>query len=82
MKQNDLIFLVFRGNVWTEYIASVAHVQHMLLPRLAALAEVGWSYDRRDLEDFRRRMDIFRHLYELNGYRYAPYFFTPAKQAE
>lgn len=54
----------------------------MLLPRLAALAEVGWSYDRRDLEDFRRRMDIFRHLYELNGYRYAPYFFTPAKQAE
>jgi len=71
-----------QGNVWTEYIASVAHVQHMLLPRLAALAEVGWSYDRRDLEDFRRRMDIFRHLYELNGYRYAPYFFTPAKQAK
>lgn len=65
-----------QGNIWTEYMASLAHVQHMVLPRLAALAEVGWSYDRRNIEDFRNRMKIFRRLYERNDYRYAPYFFT------
>ena len=29
-----------QANLWTEYIASPAHAQYMLLPRLAALAEV------------------------------------------
>ena len=64
-----------QGNIWTEYIAGFAHLQHMVLPRLAALAEVGWSYERRDAEDFRRRMEVFRKLYERQGWRYAPYFF-------
>ena len=41
----------------------------------AALAEVGWSCERRDAEDFRRRMEVFRKLYERQGWRYAPYFF-------
>ena len=64
-----------QGNIWTEYIAGFAHLQHMVLPRLAALAEVGWSCERRDAEDFRRRMEVFRKLYERPGWRYAPYFF-------
>ena len=64
-----------QGNIWTEYIAGFAHLQHMVLPRLAALAEVGWSCERRDAEDFRRRMEVFRKLYERQGWRYAPYFF-------
>ena len=68
-----------QGNIWTEYMVSFAHVQHMVLPRLAALAEVGWSYDRRDIGDFRRRMEFFRDLYEHCGYRYAPYFFEAAE---
>ena len=64
-----------QGNIWTEYMASLAHVQHMVLPRIAALAEVGWAYDRRDINDFRRRMENLRKIYERCGYRYAPYFF-------
>lgn len=64
-----------QGNIWTEYIASFAHAQHMALPRLAALAEVGWACDRRDFGDFTRRMTVFRKLYDKCGYRYASYFF-------
>ena len=64
-----------QGNIWTEYIASFAHAQHMALPRLAALAEVGWACDRRDFGDFSRRMTVFRKLYDKCGYRYASYFF-------
>ena len=64
-----------QANLWTEYVAGMAHLQHMLLPRLAALAEVGWACDRRDMESFRVRLGELRRLYERCGYRCAPYFF-------
>lgn len=31
-----------QGNLWTEYIPTPAHVEHMLYPRLLALAEIAW----------------------------------------
>ena len=34
---------------------------------------------RRSLADFRRRMENLRKIYELCGYRYAPYFFDHAE---
>ncbi len=63
-------------NLWTEYIATFDHAQHMLLPRLAALAETGWSYGNKDYNDFARRMHILRKLYDKQGFVYAPYFFN------
>ncbi|MBP3497554.1 MAG: beta-N-acetylhexosaminidase [Alistipes sp.] len=63
-------------NLWTEYIATFDHVQHMLLPRVAALAETGWSYGNKDYDDFARRMHILRKLYDKKGFVYAPYFFN------
>ena len=65
-----------QGNLWTEYIPNFKHAQHMLLPRLAAIAEVGWSYDNKDFDDFTRRMHLLRKLYDKCGYNYAPYFFN------
>jgi hexosaminidase len=32
-----------QANLWTEYVRGEPQVEHMLFPRLAALAEVGWS---------------------------------------
>lgn len=64
-----------QANLWTEYIPDFFHAKHMLLPRLAALSEVGWAYDRKDFEDFRRRMAHFRRTYDVAGYNYATYFF-------
>ena len=63
-------------NLWAEYIATFDHIQHMLLPRLAALAETGWSYSNKDYDDFARRMHILRMLYDKKGFVYAPYFFN------
>ena len=66
-----------QANIWTEYIATFDKVQHMALPRLAALAEVAWSNgNRTEYDDFVDR--IVRSLlpiYDERGYNYAPYAF-------
>ena len=70
--------LGIQGNLWTEFIADFDKVQHMLLPRLAALSETAWAYDRKDsYEDFTvRAKALLPSLYESYGYNYAPYFFN------
>ena len=65
-----------QGNMWTEYVATFDHVQHMVLPRIAALAEVGWTYGEKNYDDFARRMHLLRKLYDKCDYKYAPYFFN------
>ena len=64
-----------QANLWAEYIPTFSQAEYMLLPRLGALAEVGWSLDRKDYTDFLRRMQHMRLLYDARGYRYAPYIF-------
>jgi hexosaminidase len=32
-----------QANLWTEYIPTEKKVEYMILPRMLALAEVGWS---------------------------------------
>ncbi len=50
-------------NLWTEYIPTTSKVEYMLLPRLQAEAEVGWTkkelknyddFSKRLLEDYKR----------------------------
>jgi hexosaminidase len=44
-------------NLWTEYIASLPHVEYMMFPRLSALAEVAWSpKSARDWNSFSQRL--------------------------
>ncbi|HEY0246610.1 MAG TPA: family 20 glycosylhydrolase [Mucilaginibacter sp.] len=43
-----------QGNLWTEYIPTENKVEYMLLPRLLALAEVGWTlYANKNYTDFK-----------------------------
>ena len=65
-----------QGNLWTEYIPTFEHAQYMALPRLAAIAETGWSYGNKDYDDFVRRMHLLRKLYDKCGFNYAPYLFN------
>lgn len=45
-----------QGNLWTEYVPTEAQVEHMLYPRMLALAEIGWNGTaEKDYADFRRR---------------------------
>lgn len=64
-----------QGNLWTEYIATWPHAQYMLLPRLSALAEVGWSLDRKDYDDYLRRVGHLAKVYDAYGYIYAKHIF-------
>ena len=62
-------------NLWTEYIATWPHAEYMLLPRLSALAEVGWSLDRKDYGDYLRRVRRLAKIYDACGYNYAKHIF-------
>jgi hexosaminidase len=65
--------------MWTEYLKDMATVEKMLLPRLAAMAEVQWSANRRDEATIRERMESMRKFYEACGWNCAPYYFDGRK---
>ena len=61
-----------QANLWTEYITTPEHVEYMLLPRLAALAEVQWTQPgTKNYDGFLGRMDALFRLYDKYGYHYA-----------
>ena len=64
-----------QANLWTEYVPNFQEVQLNLLPRMAAIAEVGWTIGERNFDEFAVRMHHLRNLYDKNGIIYAPYFF-------
>jgi len=66
-----------QANTWTEYIETFSHVEHMVLPRLAALAEVAWSNaNRTSYDEFVKRCRAaLLPVYEKAGYNYAEYAF-------
>lgn len=56
-------------NVWTEYMPTGKNVEYMLLPRMAALAEVLWSYPQeKDYNSFVARMYRQSLLLDKLGY--------------
>ena len=72
-----------QANLWTEYIASPAHAEYMLLPRLAALAEVQWiAPEKKNYADFLKRLGNLLNYYQKEGYHYAKHILgvTPVIQ--
>jgi hexosaminidase len=60
-----------QGNVWTEYIPNIKHVEYMVFPRLSALAEVTWSAKKeRDYDDFVRRVKVDQERLNALGVNY------------
>ncbi|MGC1456722.1 MAG: family 20 glycosylhydrolase, partial [Steroidobacteraceae bacterium] len=63
--------LGLQGNVWTEHVRSEQRVAAMAFPRLAAVAEVGWSEpSARNWPDFERRMAVQLRRYRQLGLPY------------
>ncbi len=47
-----------QANLWAEYVPTPEHAEYMLLPRMLALSEVGWSTpDRKSYPDFLSRLE-------------------------
>ena len=55
-------------NLWTEYVATTKKAEYMLLPRLQAEAEVGWtSKENKNFEDFEKRLETdYKRLEKMN----------------
>lgn len=65
-----------QANLWTEYILSPEQVEYMVLPRMAALAEVQWTQpEKKDYKDFVKRLVSLVHLYQRDGLNYAKHIF-------
>ena len=66
-----------QGNTWAEHMYVLEDVEHMVLPRIAALSEVSWSTSNRTSYDsfVERCRQALLPIYESRGYNYADYAF-------
>lgn len=72
-----------QANLWAEYIKTFSHAQYMLLPRMAAIAEVGWTpLARKDYDNFLKRAKLMTQRYEALGYNFAKHILQEAKTNE
>ena len=61
-----------QGNVWTEFMKTPEKVEYMALPRMSALAEVVWTpANKRNWEDFRRRLEVQFKRFDYMGVNYS-----------
>ena len=59
--------------LWSETVQNITGAEYLMMPRLPALAEVGWSASSvRDWESFRRRIASHSARCRLLGVNYYP----------
>lgn len=57
-------------NLWTEYIGCKELAEYQLLPRLAAMAETGWTENsKKDYNSFKQREGKLNQLYKQFGWK-------------
>jgi hexosaminidase len=57
-----------QANLWTEHVRTEPRVEHMVFPRLSALAEVAWSQQAaRDFDGFLQRLAPQMRRFEAAG---------------
>jgi hexosaminidase len=59
-----------QGNLWTEYVPTVAKLQYQILPRLFALSEIAWSKpEKKDYKNF-SEVRLAKHFERLDAMHY------------
>ncbi len=59
--------------LWSEWVPNRARLDYQVYPRLTAMAKSGWTpRDKKDLVDFRRRLEGFLRRLDILGVHYAP----------
>ena len=72
-----------QANVWTEYMTSTEQVEYMILPRMAALAEVQWTVpSKKEYNNFLQRLDALAKFYDRDGLNYAKHVFTTPSDSQ
>jgi hexosaminidase len=67
--------LGLQGNLWTETVVSKKRLEYLIFPRMASLAEAGWTTDSaKNDSDFNKRLKAHLILYDKeNIYFYNPF---------
>ena len=69
-------YLGVQANFWTEWVVEPSVVQYLMLPRLAAVAEAGWTpAELRNYDDFINRLQGEAVYYQLKGVDYGKHVF-------
>jgi hexosaminidase len=67
-----------QGNLWTEQVYNMRHMQYMLWPRAMAIAEAVWSPKaKRDWNNFSDRVENQFPRFDVAEIKYAPSMFDP-----
>ena len=58
-----------QANLWTEYVSTTSHVEHMIWPRLIALSEVAWTQPQhKNWINFKVRANNAIQVLQRKGY--------------
>nr|WP_217498999.1 family 20 glycosylhydrolase [Leifsonia sp. C5G2] len=85
----DAHILGVEAPLWTETVPTIEDVEEMVFPRLAAVAEIGWSpapadtepvESARDLEEFAERVAVLAEHWDAAGTRYRQVPEVPSRQ--
>ena len=69
-------YMGVQANFWTEWVEEASVVQYLMFPRLAAVAEAGWTPQQlRKYPDFLERLQTEAKYYELRGVDYGKHVF-------
>ena len=69
-------YMGVQANFWTEWVIEPWGVEYLMFPRLAAVAEAGWTpAEKRDYNDFLNRLQGEAKYYNLRGISYGKHVF-------
>ena len=72
-----------QANVWTEYINTPEHIEYMVFPRIAALAEVLWGTSNpNEYKVFETRLIQHFERYEKKGINYSKAIFEVTSKVQ
>ena len=64
-------YLGVQANFWTEWVVEESVLQYLMLPRLAAVAEAGWTaQQKRNYKDFVSRLQTEKEYFQKKGLNY------------
>ena len=64
-----------QANFWTEHVYQNEVLEYLMLPRLAAVAETGWTpAGSKNFTDFKNRIRTDTTLYQLKGWKYGNHY--------
>ena len=82
-KNEEKYILGVQGNLWTEYVTTPMQLQYKALPRLGAIAEVGWSNpspETKNVEEFIGRAKELARYYSVFGWCFGRHFYEDGVQ--